>query len=358
MILLNLQLFAGEKSELATAKKRQEAREKGQIVKSAELSSALTFLAAVGVLKIGSSYFTSSFLSVMKGAFTTQLSVQLTPANVHQLFGRVILQITMIVLPIMAAILIAGVASNALQTRGLITLHPLLPDLDRINPLKGFSRIFSLRSLVELVKSLLKLTIVGLVIYTSLNSQVQNFDQLLNMEPIAILNSIGSMIFSILWKVCLCLLALGLFDYFYQRFDYEKNLKMSKQEIKDEYKTTEGNPLIKNKIKEKQRALAMRRMMQDVPKADVVITNPTHFAIAIKYDVGKMDAPIVVAKGRNDVALRIKELAREHGIVQVENRPLAQSLYRLVEIGEQVPAEFFQAVAEVLAYVYRIKRRS
>lgn len=357
MILLNLQFFAGEKSEKATPKKRDDARKKGQIVKSNELNSAITLLVSAGVLKLTSSFYSARFLANMKQSLTSDLSIRLTEGNFHPLFLNVLWQIFLLTLPMMAAVLVSGVFLQAVETRGLFSIEGLKPDFGRLDPIKGFSRLFSLRSLVELFKSIVKLSIVGFIIYSTLSSQITNLDQLMQMAPVDMLDFVGGLVLSVFWKVGIWLLALGLLDFFYQRFDYEKSLRMTKQEVKDEMKNIEGNPLIKGKIKERQRMLAMRRMMQDVPKADVIITNPTHFAIALKYDANTMQAPQVIAKGIDEVAQRIKQVGRESGVVLVENRPLAQSLYRAVEIGSWVPTELFQAVAEVLAYVYRLKRR-
>jgi flagellar biosynthetic protein FlhB len=206
-----------------------------------------------------------------------------------------------------------------------------------------------------LIKSIIKIIIVSFVAYSYLSSQVTEVLNLMDEDLLDISVFIGTAAFSVAIRICIALIILGALDYIYQRYDYEKSLRMTKQEIKDEYKQIEGNPEIKSKIKQKQRQISMRRMMQDVSKADVVITNPTHFAVALKYDAEKGSAPIVTAKGQDYIALRIKQIARENKVEIVENKQLARTIYSTVDIGEAIPAELYQAVAEILAFVYSLK---
>lgn len=357
MIRWNLQQFAGEKTEKPTPRKLQEARKKGQIPRSPELASALVILGAVLTLKVLGGYYIDNFKGYLKLSLSQNLSFVLTEGNVRDLFMSAAWFTAKLTLPIAGVVFVFGFFASYLQVGGLFTLEPITPKLEKLNPIEGFKRIFSQRTLIELAKSLLKVTAVGYVVYQTIMGQLGQMADLTRVDVPGILSIIGGITFSILWKSALILLTLAIFDYLYQRYDTMKSLRMSKDDIKEEYKKTEGNPTIKGKIKERQRAMAMRRMMQDVPRADVVITNPTHFAIAIQYDAQQMDAPVVLAKGMDDLAQRIKQVARDNAIVLVENKPLAQTLYRTVEIGGAIPQELFQAVAEVLAYVYRLKRK-
>ena len=277
--------------------------------------------------------------------------------KVMLIYGEILIQMAFILLPIMLIAMVAAVGANLFQFGLLFTAEPLKFDLKKIDPIKGLKRIFSIRAIVELMKSILKISFIGST--TSLILWM-NIDKVLGLAfktPADILTTIGQLTALMGIVASFVLLFISILDFFYQKFDYEKNLKMSKQDIKDEHKNSEGDPIIKSRIKQRQREMAMRRMMQEIPQADVVITNPTHYAIAIKYDDGDMDAPIVVAKGVDFVAQKIKLIAKEHEIVMVENRPLARAMYDEVEIGERIPEAFFKAVAEILAYVYRIQRK-
>lgn len=214
-----------------------------------------------------------------------------------------------------------------------------------------------MRSLFQFVKTLFKLLIIGYLVYSTIWGYRGSLSALGHISVEDMFHFTAQLTMNLGFKIAAALIVLAVLDYMYQRYEHEKNLKMSKQDIKDEYKKMEGDPLIKGKIRERQRRMALQRMMQEVPKADVIITNPTHFAVALKYDGSKMDAPQVIAKGQDYVALRIKEIAKEHGVITMENKPLARALFQRTEIGETIPADLFQAVAEVLAYVYRIKGR-
>lgn len=358
-IPLNLQLFAEEKTEEATPRRRQKAREEGRVPKSNELGSAIVLLSAFVLFKV---YFSVIFddvqLYVGKSLSTVYLHQDLTVDLFSKLFSDTLLVLAKVCLPIMAACLLAGLVANYAQVGILFTTKPLELKFNQLNPIQGIKRMFSTRSLVELLKSIAKLLIIGWVAYTSIKSELPVFATMFNMPIRESLPFMGNLMVSVGIKVASILLILAFADYAYQRYDYSKSLRMSKQEIKEEHKNIEGDPHIKGKIKQKQRQIAMQRMMQDVPKADVVITNPTHFAIAIRYDGQLMPAPIVVAKGVDHVAQKIKEIAKEHNVPTVENRPLAQALYKACDIGAVIPQDMFQAVAEVLAFVYRLKRKT
>ncbi|MCH1623768.1 flagellar biosynthesis protein FlhB [Fredinandcohnia quinoae] len=357
LVRLDLQFFAGEKTEKATPKKRQESRKKGQVAKSADVNTAILLLASFSILLTFGGFILDKTLDVFRHSFTKYMLVNPTEQSVQEIFVELSLDAAIILAPILLATLIAGVAANMMQVGFLFSTEAIQMKLSKLDPIQGFKRIYSIRALVEMLKSILKIVFVGVVTFAVI---------WMHLEDILLLSqkSIGSAII-VLSKLTVqmglwaggALLFLSFLDYLYQRFDFEKNLRMSKQDIKDEYKKTEGDPLIKSKIKQKQREMAMSRMMQDVPKADVIITNPTHYAIALKYDESKMDAPYVVAKGVDFVAQKIKEIAKANEIITIENRPLARALYSQAEIGDAVPEEFFKAVAEILAYVYRLKEK-
>lgn len=356
VLIFDLQLFNQEKTEDATPKKKEEARKKGQVAKSAEINSAFVILAAFLGLKVVGPYIYSvltGYMQFMFGPFTTS---DFTIDSVQHLSMEFAIVFLKTALPVMFIILIISMAINFLQVGFMFTLEPLMPKLDRLNPIAGFSRLFALRSIVELVKSLFKIALISYFIYRFISREAPKLPELFRADINATMQYSAALIFDLAIQIGAIILVLGALDYFYQWWEHNKSLKMSKQEIKEEFKQTEGNPLIKGKIKERQRAIAMRRMMQEVPKATAIVTNPTHFAVAIKYEK-HMSAPEVVAKGQDFLAERIKTIARENRVTIVENKPLARALYAMVEVGDAIPAELYQAVAEVLAYVFRLKKR-
>ncbi|MFS0865090.1 flagellar biosynthesis protein FlhB [Fredinandcohnia sp. 179-A 10B2 NHS] len=356
-VRLDLQFFAGEKTEKATPKKRQDSRKKGQVAKSADVNTAILLIAVFFTLFIFGGFFLERLLGLLKHSFTHYLSINPTEQSISEIFIELSLEAGIILAPILVVALIAGIAANLMQVGFLFSTEAIQMKLNKLDPIQGFKRIYSIRAIVEMIKSILKIVIVGGVTFAILWFRLED---ILSISQ----KTVGSALL-VLAKLTAqmglfaggALLFLSLLDYLYQRYDHEKNIRMSKQDIKDEYKKTEGDPLIKSKIKQKQREMAMQRMMQEVPNADVIITNPTHYAIALKYDESKMDAPYVVAKGVDFVAQRIKEIAKENEIITIENRPLARALYSQSEIGDAIPEEFFKAVAEILAYVYRLKEK-
>ncbi|CAM4034441.1 flagellar biosynthesis protein FlhB [Lederbergia lenta] len=356
-LTLNLQFFAGEKTEKATPKKRQDSKKKGQTAKSQDVNTAIGLLAVFGFLSFFSSQMGSIILATFRHTFSTYMLMDVTEANVQLVLMDILKELVFLLGPIMLVALVAGIAANLLQVGFMFTTEPLQPKLEKLDPIKGLKRIFSIRAIVELMKSILKIGFVGVITVSVLWMRFDEVLVLAHQSVASALKTIGSLTLQMGIAASLALLFLSLFDFLYQKYDFEKNIRMSKQDLKDEYKNMEGDPLIKSKIKQKQREMAMSRMMQEVPKADVIITNPTHYAIALKYDETNADAPIVVAKGVDFMAQKIKLIAGNHKIVMVENRPLARSLYDQVEIGEVIPDDFFKAVAEILAYVYRIKQK-
>lgn len=354
----NLQRFdSAEKTEEPTQRRQEETRQKGQVAKSAELSSVFVILAAFTALKMAGPYVYEKLTGYMRHIFTEagahgDFSIQ----SVHVVVLDAGMLFLETVIPIMLAVMAVSVTIGFLQVGFMFTPETIMPQFSRINPFSGLGRIFSKRSVVELVKSLVKITVVMYFIYRFVMKETIRIPALMQAELAESFMVMAGLIFDLALQIALVLLVLAILDYGYQWWEHMQGLKMSKQEVKEEMKQTEGNPQVKSKIREKQRAMAMRRMMQEVPKADVVVTNPTHFAVALKYESG-MEAPMVVAKGSDFIAQRIREIAKENDVVIVENKPLAQALFRTAEIGAIIPPDHYKAVAEVLAYVYRLKRK-
>ncbi|TLS36646.1 flagellar biosynthesis protein FlhB [Pseudalkalibacillus caeni] len=352
---VDLQFFSQEKTEKATPQKRLESRKKGQVARSAEIPGALIMLGVFLLLTFVGGYMLEGFLSMLRNSLSQYPGWEVTPQNVDRMFKENTLEAVKIAAPVMLVALVMGVLGNYVQFGFLFATDPLKMKLEKINPLKGAKRIFSVRAVVELLKSILKIVLISAVTFGLLWTKREEV-LLLSQKSIGqSLQFIGTLTVQIGLAVAVLLLFLAVLDYVYQKYDFEKNIRMSKQDIKDEMKKTEGDPLIKSKIKEKQRELGLNRMISEIPHADVVVTNPTHFAVALKYDDQTMEAPTVTAKGADFVALKLKEAAKEHNIITMENKPLARALYSQVEIGQAVPEELFKAVAEVLAYVYSIK---
>ncbi len=358
LLNLDIQFFSGEKTEKATPKKRQDARKKGQVIKSQDVTSAIVMLMVFIFLIFFAGSLRDELLAFFRQTFIHNIRIEtLTIDSVMHLFIETLIQMAFIIVPIMAIAVVGALAGNFLQFGFLFTLEPMKFDLKKMDPIKGLKRIFSVKAIVELLKSVLKIGFIGSVTTIIIWTNLPEVLALSFKSPWMTLITVGKLVGIMGIAASLVLLCVSILDWMYQKFDYEKNLKMSKQDIKDEYKNSEGDPLIKSKIKQRQREMAMRRMMSEIPSADVVITNPTHYAIALKYDEENMDAPRVIAKGTDFIAQKIKLIAKEHDVIMVENRPLARAMYDQVEIGDPVPEEFFKAVAEILAYVYRIKRK-
>ena len=369
MILeFNLQFFAdgpdGEKTEDPTEKKLSDARKKGQVAKSKEISNAFGLLAAFLVLR----FYTETMGERLVGMFSLVLDdlpeylknydgrVNLT--SINALLYEVFLQVLLLIAPILVIFLIVDFVCDVAQVKWKPTLDPLKPKGSKLNPLSGFKRIFSKQSLVELLKAILKIFIIAYVAYSYLKKNFTGLFLVYDMTLNQSISNIGNLLINMGIRISVAYLIIAFADYAYQKWKYKDDLKMTKQEVKDEYKQAEGDPQVKGKIKQKMQEASRRRMMQDLPRADVVITNPTHYAVAIVYDAEKYDAPVVLAKGADYMAQKIKEVARENDIEIVENKPLARMLYANVEIGEMVPPELYQSVAEVLAFVYKLKGKA
>ncbi len=347
-----------ERTEQATPKRREEAREKGQVAVSREVASAIVLGASLIYFYFGSGHLMEGIVEIMKATFRDAGHISLSQENFHALMLTLVYKVFLLIFPLLLAVFIAGFLANVLQVGFMFSWEAVQPKLSKIDPFKGLKRLFSLRSLVELVKSLFKISVVGLIAYLVIIHEIPALFPLADQSIWGMLVFIGRVAFKIMMLTCFVLLVMALLDYLYQRWEFEKSIRMSRQEIKDEFKHTEGDPLIKSRIKRLQRDIARKRMMAGIPKADVIITNPTHLAIAIRYDQENMNAPVVVAKGAGHVAEKIKEIAAENKIPIVENKPVAQVLYKIANIGDMIPADLYRAVAEILAYVYRLKEKS
>ncbi len=362
----NLQWFAkdgdgGEKTEPATAKKLDDARNNGQVAKSQELNHALGLISLFVILKV----FISFIGERLMGSF--QLIYNKIPDIINESVGgmsvfmanMVINNVLGTILLTLAPFLLIGFAiavfSNIIQIKWKVTTKPMMPKFSKLNPLSGFKRIFSKDSLFELLKSIVKIVVIIYVAYTSIKDHQNDLFLIYDIPLLQVVLLVGTIVIDTGLKIALVYIFIGIADVVYQRHKFKEDMKMTKQEVKDEFKNTEGNPEIKGRQRSKMREASQRRMMQSLPSADVVITNPTHYAVAIKYDSKQYSAPVVVAKGEDFLAQKIKEVARENHVEIVENKPLARMLYANVDVGQEVPPELYQAVAEVLAFVYSLR---
>lgn len=357
--VINLQLFTEEKTEKASPKKKQDSRKKGQVMQSKEINTAVALMASVLALKYSGGFMFRTMTEAtyfFKDLFYTNILDE--SIGGYKVLLYMIIYVTKAVVIVIGVGYAAAFISAKLQVGNLFTTDTLKIKPERLNPIEGFKKMFSMRTFVELIKSLLKIGIVGFVGYKYLSDNLGLILKSFQLTAIQYSYMVFELSINLAIRMTFAIAVIAIFDFFYQRFDYEKNLKMSKQEIKEEYKQSEGDPQVKAKIKEKQRQAAMRRMMQEIPKADVIITNPTHFAVAIRYDENKFEAPYVVAKGRNLIAQNIKDRGRLANIPIVENKPLAQALYKEIEIGQMISSELYESVAEVLAYVYSLREQA
>ena len=360
----NLQWFAancegGEKTEPATDKKLKDAREEGKVAKSKELTASFDLIILFLVLKIFISYVGGNLLNVFKYAysgipeFIVINQANLTTIAVSSYLFNIILKWILIVLPFFVFGVAITLLISIFQVGWKISSKPMQPKLDKFNPINGFKRIFSKDSVFELFKSILKISVISLIAYNSVKNNRNDLFLLYDIPLNQAVALIGNIIINTGLKISLVYLIVGIADFAYQKHKFNEDMKMTKQEVKDEYKNSEGDPQIKGKQKQRMREASQRRMMQDVPKADVVITNPTHLAVALKYDADVSQAPVVLAKGEDYLAQKIKEVAKENNIAIVENKPLARMLFSNVDIGAEITPELYQSVAEILAMIYK-----
>ncbi len=361
----NLQWFAdgegGEKTEPATQKKLEDARKEGKVARSKDLTQGIDLLVLFLLIKIFVGYMGERFMSLFDstlGRMAEFMSVNQNEVSMQAfatVINNAILELFLLIWPFLVFGFVITFIVTVYQVGWKVSMKPMEPKMSKFNPINGFKRIFSKDSLFELLKSIVKVGVIAYIAYTNIVDEADSLFVLYEIHINQAIALVGEIIINFGIEISIVFIVIGLVDYIYQKWKFSEDMKMTKQEVKDEYKNTEGDPQIKGRIRQKMREASQRRMMQDVPKADVVITNPTHFAVAIKYDAEVSKAPIVVAKGEDYLAQKIKEVAREHNVEIVENKPLARMLYHNVEIGAEIPPELYQAVAEVLAMVYHMK---
>jgi flagellar biosynthetic protein FlhB len=346
----------GEKTEQATDTRREEYRKRGQVAHSKEISSAVFFLAAAGSIYIISRFASVHIVEMLRYAFGLDMVHAIREGNSIEIVKMAGLKIAIILAPILAAAGFLGVLSSIAQIGILSVEDALSPKFEKLDPIAGLKRIFSLRTAMEGIKSFFKILFIGLVVYLILSSEVHKIPFLISYSLEELLVYLGYLSVKLFFVVGMIMAGLGGLDYLYQRWDLERQMMMTKQEVKEEHKQREGDPMIKARIRRIQREMSNRRMMEEIPKADVVITNPTHIAVVLKYGEN-LPAPQLIAKGADFLAEKIKEMAREHNIPIVENKPLARTIYKTLKLKQVIPRELFVAVAEVLSYVYKLKRK-
>ncbi len=346
-----------EKSEEPTGKRLQEAKDKGDIAKSTEIPSAAVLMAGLMTLYLLSDFMTKTLEDLTRYYLSNACQIKIIPSNMINITQEAMLYGAILLGPLMLAVLIAGLASNYAQVGFIFTTEKIAPDIQKIDPIKGVAQKFSIQALAELLKSLLKLALIGYVAFKEVYRSLASFMPLVDQTPYQIMIFAGRLAFWIFLKCAIAIAILAALDYAFQRWQFINKMKMTKQEVKEEAKMTEGDPQVKGRIRSIQMQMARSRMMNEVPNADVIITNPTRLAVALKYEASEMSAPLVVAMGAGAIALRIKEVAAEHQVPIVEDKPLARTLYKTAKINEAIPENLFQTVAEVLAYVYGMKRK-
>lgn len=366
MFAYQLQFFAkdgpgGEKTEEPTAKKLQDARKEGQVAKSKEIGNAFGIMALFLIVRYYAGTLGNSLIDFLGGIYNQipdaimMYDGQIPTATIFAILRNTMLRILLLLAPILLVSAVLAFLCNVVQVKWRPTAKPLTPKFNKLNPVKGFGRIFSKNAIVELIKSLVKLLVIGWMVYSQIKDKISQLFLLYDISLTQAIGLIGETVYDIGIRIAAVYMVIALADFAYQKWKFKSDMRMTKQEVKDEYKNQEGDPQIKGKQRQRMREASMRRMMQELPEADVVITNPTHYAVAIKYDPDKYDAPYVIAKGEDYLAQKIKEVARENDVEIVENKPLARMLYANVDIGGLVPPELYQAVAEVLAFVYHLK---
>lgn len=362
----NLQFFAkdgpgGEKTEEPTAKKKSDTRKDGKVPKSKEMSNGVQLISLFLILKFWVGHMGQNFMKLFDEiyekipAYTTYWGGRIVKRDYSILINNVLLKLLIQLLPFFIVGIVISVGINMMQFKFKITTKPLKPKFSKLNPISGMKRLFSISKIIELLKSVAKIVLITYVVYITIKDEWVYLVKFYQMPLNQAIELIGNIVINMGLKISLIFMIIAVIDLIYERHKFKEDIKMTKQEVKDEYKNAEGDPQIKGKIRAKMREVSQRRMMQDVPQADVVITNPTHFAVAIKYDAATGSAPIVLAKGADYVAQKIKEIAKESHVEIVENKPLARMLYANVDVGQEVPPELYQAVAEVLAMVYKMQ---
>ncbi len=346
----------GEKTEEPTDARREEFRKRGQVAVTRELSTAIFFLVAAGLIYVSGRYFLQNIFDVFTRAMGGEFIAKVREGHINEILGFIGYKIMIMTAPLFFISLVIGIGSQVLQT-GLLQIEDAIsPNFNKLNPMNALGRIFSMKGLFELFKSILKMSAVAIIMYLLLKSEIKQIPYLSGYSIEQMLTYLGGILFKLLTGTGMFMLVLAIADYFFQRWQLEKEMMMTKQEIKEEHKSRDGDPLVKSRIRKVQREMATRKMMTEVPKGDVVITNPTHIAVVIKYS-DNLPAPQLIAKGADFMAERIKQMARDHNIPIIENKPLARTIFKTMKVGQVIPRDLFVAVAEVLSYVYRLRRK-
>lgn len=345
----------GEKTEAPSAKRRADFRKKGQVAQSKEVQTAGLLTIALLFWLFYLPVFWSNISELLTSIWRNPHDFDGSPSKVFSLTVFITQEMAYLLLPLFVLVVIIGFFSSLFQIGWLFTTQPLTPDFTKLDPVKGFGRMFSVRSLVDLLKSILKVVLIGWIAYSTVYDHFEEALILVDTSPNEAVFFLGRVAMLILAKVCGLLILIAAIDFLYTKHEMEEKMKMTKQEVKEEFKEMEGDPYIKSQIRRIQQDMAQKRMMADVPEADVVITNPTHISVAIKYDTQSMDAPMILAKGADHIAMRIREIARENDIPIMENPPVARLLHK-IDLGATIPEEMFKAVAEILAHVYSLKK--
>ena len=345
-----------EKTEQPTSKRRREARERGSVLQSKEIATVVMLLGVFFMMRLLMPFIYRNVRAYLRFVLD---GIGEEPASIlsYSLFASTVITFLKCSLPLLLSSMVLGILAYGIQTRFNITFKALKPKFSKLNPLNGIKKMFSLKSVLELIKNLIKIALLGVLLYNLIKDDIVQVARMIDMPPLNAYVQLLQMAFQLVLKTCMAFTVIAFFDYLYQRWDAEKELKMTKQEVKDEYKQTEGNPEIKGRIRRIQRQMALSRMMQKVPEADVIVRNPTHFAVALKYDPDRHGAPVVLAKGQDELALRIVKAGEENGVFIIENKPLARALYASCRLDQEIPAEFYGAVAEILIYIYRASHR-
>lgn len=347
-----------EKTEKATPKKRRDQRKEGNVLQSREIVTAASVLGIFTAMRLLAEFTMKNLLSFSEIIYEISGTFEVNTQNIMSLVVRMLTVIVLTVMPICLIAMVLGIIPTIAQTRGLFTMKAAMPKFSRLNPFEGIKKLFSLQSVVGIVKGLIEVIIISVVVYNELQSRLPTILRLMDAGIMQGLGYAALTVYDVVMLICIVLVFVAAADFLFQWWEFEKKLKMSKQEVKEEFKQMEGDPQVKSKIKQRQQQMAQHRMMQDVPGADVVIRNPTHFAVALKYDQDKNRAPQVVAKGADYLARKIVEIAEANDVYCIEDPPLARALYSQVDLGAEIPYELYDAVAEVLTVVYREKNKT
>lgn len=351
--------MAGEdKTEKATPKKRQDQRKEGNVLQSKEVVTAVSVLGIFSIVRLLAEFLIKNLLSFNTRVYERIGTFEVTADNLQGLTVEMITVVVIVVGPVCAAAMLLGIIPTLAQTKGLFTMKSVRPKFSRLNPLEGIKKLFSLQALAGIVKGLIEVIAIGVLIYNEIKERMPVILSLMDCGIMQGIAYTALSIYDLVMTICIVLVFVAAADFLFQWWQFEKKLKMSKQEVKDEFKQMEGDPQIKSKIKQRQREMAQSRMMQEVPTSDVVIRNPTHYAVALRYDQDKNRAPQVVAKGKDHIAMKIVQIAEENDVYCMENPTLARALYAQVDLGREIPFELYDAVAEVLTVVYREKNKT